>query len=63
MRTETLDHSYDLDAVLDEIERAVALADESGYEEAVADTHETLEHRSLLQRMKNIVHAATAWLF
>jgi len=63
MRTETLDLSYDLDAVLDEIERAVEIADVAGYGEAVADTHETLEHRSLLQRMKNAVHAATAWLF
>jgi hypothetical protein len=63
MRTETLDLSYDLGAVLDEIERAVGLADESGYSEAVVDAHETLEHQSLLQRMKNAVHAATAWLY
>ncbi|MEK7466947.1 MAG: hypothetical protein AAB074_05975 [Planctomycetota bacterium] len=63
MRTETLDLSYDLDAVLDEIERAVEIADDAGYGEAVADTHETLEHRTLLQRMKHALHAATAWLF
>ncbi len=63
MRTETLDLSYDLDAVLDEIERAVAIADDSGYAAAVASTHEELENRSLLQRLKHAASAVTAWLF
>lgn len=63
MRTETLDLSYDLDAVLDEIERAVAIADDSGYAAAVAATHEDLESRSLLQRLKRAAATVSAWLF
>lgn len=60
MRSETFDMSYDLDVVLDEIERGLGLADESGYGAEVARTHEALEQRGLLARMKD---AVTALLF
>lgn len=63
MRPETLDRSYDLDAVLEEIERAVQVADDSGYEDAIAAAHETLERQTLLQRLKGTAAALRAWLF
>ncbi|MCC6738594.1 MAG: hypothetical protein IT452_06080 [Planctomycetia bacterium] len=62
MRPETLDLSYDLDAVLEEIDRAVQVADDSGYEEAIAAAHESLERHSLLQRLKSAAATARAWL-
>jgi hypothetical protein len=63
MLRDTIDLSYDLDLVLDEIDRALAAADQAGYSEAVTETFETTEREGLLRRAKRALHAATAWMF
>ncbi|MCE9583808.1 MAG: hypothetical protein K8T20_15100 [Planctomycetes bacterium] len=63
MLRDTLDLSYDLDLVLDEIERAISVADDSGYAAAVTEIHETTEREGLLQRAKRSLQAVTAWVF
>lgn len=63
MRQEAFDDCYVESAILEEIDLAVAVADEAGYASAVSDIFETTERNGLLQRARRAISAATAWLF
>ncbi len=63
MRQEAFDDCYAESAILEEIDLAVALADEAGYASAVSEVFETTEKNGLLGRAKRAISAATAWLF